>query len=88
MAIRRIHAINGALATLTVATFWCSTVVSEVFFNADVMAQVKHWIAMYGLMPMTLFMMVAGATGSRLASGLPGPLTHEKAKRKIGRAHV
>jgi hypothetical protein len=83
MTTSRVHAVSASLATLTVATFWTSTVVSELFLGADAVVLVKHCIALYGLVPMTLFMILAGATGNALAKAKnrTGRMLDAKAKR-------
>lgn len=83
MRTPQLHALSGALATLTVATFWTSTLISEVFLSREAVVAVKHAIALYGLVPMALFMALAAATGQRLSQGgaRQGRLLDEKRRR-------
>ena len=41
---RTIHPIAGALALLTVCTFWLSTAYSELTGDLDLIVRVKTWI--------------------------------------------
>lgn len=81
-----IHATAGALAMLTVATFWTSTLVSELFMGQEAVKIVKHAIAYYGLIPLVILMAGTGGSGFVLAKGRKGRIVEEKKKRmpKIG----
>jgi hypothetical protein len=81
-----IHATVGALAMLAVATFWTSTLVSEIFMGQEAVKIVKHAIAYYGLIPLVILMAGTGGSGFVLAKGRKGRIVEEKKKRmpKIG----
>ena len=81
-----IHATAGALAMLTVATFWTSTLVSELFMDHEAVKIVKYAIAYYGLIPLVILMAGTGGSGFVFAKGRKGRLVEEKKKRmpKIG----
>jgi hypothetical protein len=81
-----IHATAGALAMLAVATFWTSTLVSEIFMGQEAVKIVKHAIAYYGLIPLVILMAGTGGSGFVLAKGRKGRIVEEKKKRmpKIG----
>jgi len=81
-----IHASAGALALLTVATFWISTLISELFMGQEAVAAVKHAIAYFGLIPLVILMAGTGGSGFVLARGRKGRLVEGKKKRmpKIG----
>lgn len=81
-----IHATAGALAMLTVATFWTSTLVSELFMGQEAVKFVKHAIVYYGLIPLVILMAGVGGSGFLLAKRRKGRIVDEKKKRmpKIG----
>ncbi|MBV8603754.1 MAG: hypothetical protein JO224_03640 [Pelomonas sp.] len=81
-----IHAAAGALAMLTVATFWTSTLWSELFMNDEAVIAVKHAIVYFGLIPLVTLMAVTGGSGFYFAKGRKGRLVEDKKKRmpKIG----
>jgi len=81
-----IHASAGALALLTVATFWISTLISELFMGQEAVAAIKHAIAYFGLIPLVILMAGTGGSGFVLARGRKGRLVEGKKKRmpKIG----
>jgi len=81
-----IHATAGALAMLTVATFWTSTLVSELFMGQEAVKFVKHAIVYYGLIPLVILMAGVGGSGFFLAKRRKGRIVDEKKKRmpKIG----
>ena len=81
-----LHATGGALAMLTVATFWTSTLISELFLGQEAVVIVKHAIACYGLIPLVILMAGTGGSGFILAKGRKGRLVEGKKKRmpKIG----
>lgn len=76
-----IHALCGSIAMLSIATFWTSTLVSELFLGHAAVALVKHAIAFVGIPVLTVAMMVTGATGRRLARGRQGRLLAQKQRR-------
>ncbi|MEI6116919.1 MAG: hypothetical protein WCP99_20445 [Burkholderiales bacterium] len=75
------HATAGALAMLTVATFWMSTLLSELFMGQEAIAAVKHAIAYYGLIPLVMLMAGTGGSGFALAKGRKGRLVDGKKRR-------
>lgn len=86
MKMSVIHASAGALAMLTVAIFWISTLVSELFMGQEAVVAVKYAIAYFGLIPLVILMAGAGGSGFILAKGRKGQLVQGKKKRmpKIG----
>lgn len=46
-----IHGFAGGLAVLTIATFWTSSFVSEIFLTEAAVIEVKRSIVYYGLGP-------------------------------------
>ncbi|MCF8169377.1 MAG: hypothetical protein K9J77_12305 [Rhodoferax sp.] len=76
-----IHAVAGSLAMLLIATFWTSTLVSELFLSTSAVAEVKHSIAKYGLVCLVVLMAMTGGSGFALATGRKGRLIEEKKKR-------
>lgn len=77
---RRIHAVAGGLALLTLMTFWGGTVVSELFLSADVVVFVKTAI-LYGLLLLVPALIVAGASGNALAGRSTAQLPARKRSR-------
>ena len=75
-----LHATAGALAMVTVATFWTSTLISELLLGHEAIVIVKHAIA-YGLIPLVILMAGAGGSGFILARGRKGRLVEGKKKR-------
>ena len=75
-----IHASAGTLAMLTIAVFWTSTLVSEIFMDYASVAAVKHAIV-YGLFLLVPFMAATGGTGFALGKMRKGPLLDQKKKR-------
>lgn len=78
---RVVHRIAGMAALSTVATFWFSTLISELFLDAAAVAAVKHAIARYGLALLILAMAAAGASGFALAKAREGRLLQKKKRR-------
>ena len=60
--LRKIHAAAGAGAFLFIASFWSSTVLSELFGSHETVAAVKQTIV-YALFGLIACMATAGATG-------------------------
>lgn len=77
---KAIHPVAGALALLTVLSFWLSTVVSEVFGGMEVVTLVKTTIP-WGFLILIPAMVLAGVSGQRLARRRRGPLEDRKRKR-------
>ena len=60
-----LHAIAGTAAMLIIASFWTSTLVSEVFLSHTAVAEVKHGI-LYTLFLLAPIMAVTGGSGFSL----------------------
>ncbi|MEO5334853.1 MAG: hypothetical protein H7839_22810 [Magnetococcus sp. YQC-5] len=76
---RTLHRAAGMLSTALIATFWLSTMISEIFLSRDAIWIVKNGIA-YALFAFVPIMMVAGGSGFILG----GKSTHPRivAKRR------
>ncbi|MCG8492660.1 MAG: hypothetical protein MI743_13655 [Sneathiellales bacterium] len=79
-SISRIHAVTGFLAFFTIATFWSSTIITELFLSQSIVVQVKTAIA-YALIGFVPVMMAVGGTGFKLGGKSP----HPKIAAKRGR---
>ncbi len=75
-----VHKIAAALATATIATFWASTLFSEVFLDHTAITAVKTPIP-YGFFVLIPAMALAGVTGAKLAKGRVGGVLGAKSKR-------
>lgn len=75
-----IHPAAGALALLTILTFWVSTVLSETFGPATAVVAVKTLIP-WGFIVLVPALMVTGGSGFALAKGRRGRLVDAKRKR-------
>lgn len=75
-----IHKAAAALATATVATFWISTLLSEVFLDHTAITAVKTAIP-YGFSILIPAMVLAGVTGAKLAKGRKAGVLGAKSKR-------
>lgn len=73
-----VHALTSTFAMLIIATFWVSTVVSELFLGPQAVAVVKQAIAAYGVYALVLMMASAGASGMALAKARKGRLVDAK----------
>lgn len=78
--IKRIHPIAGALAFLTIATFWTSTVLSELFGSQALITTVKNAIP-WGFLILIPAIAAAGGSGIGLAKGGRAGLVGTKLKR-------
>jgi hypothetical protein len=78
--IRVVHRSAGAIAFLTIAAFWTSTVVTELFAGPSAVTSVKTAIP-YGLIVLVPALAAAGGSGFRLARGRRGGLLGAKARR-------
>jgi hypothetical protein len=78
---RRVHLIAGLLATLTIATFFVSTVLVEVFGSPDLVAEVKSLIVSPGLWILVPAIAATGGTGFALSKSRQAPLVTAKKKR-------
>lgn len=75
-----IHPLAGALALLTIITFWLSTVLSEVFGGTALVVTVKTLIP-WGFLILIPALMAAGGSGFQLGKRFRGPLVMAKRKR-------
>ena len=75
-----VHAICATTAMLIIASFWTSTLVSEVLLDDADVAAVKHTIA-YGLFLLVPFMAATGGSGFALGKTRTGRLLDKKRKR-------
>lgn len=78
--LRRLHPIAGALGFLTIATFWTSTVLVEIFGDAAAILTVKTAI-LWGLLVLIPALATTGATGFRLAGPRATGLAAAKRRR-------
>ena len=77
---RIIHPIAGVLATVTIATFWLSTALSELFASQATVVAVKMTIP-WGFLLLIPALAVAGGSGFSLAKGARRGLIGAKLKR-------
>jgi hypothetical protein len=77
----KIHALAGGLAIVTIATFWVSSFVSEVFLTEASVIEVKRSIVYYGLAPLVLFMAITGGSGNLLTGNRQNKIVQSKLKR-------
>ena len=75
-----IHPVAGALALLTIATFWVSTSLSELFGSTALVVAVKSVIP-WGFLVLIPALIAAGGSGFTLAKGRRGGLVGAKIKR-------
>ena len=78
---KRVHLTVGLLATLTIATFFVSTVLVEFLGSPDSVAQVKSLIVMPGLWILIPAIAATGGTGFVLSKSRQGRLVTAKKKR-------
>lgn len=76
----KLHAAAGAVALVCIATFWTSTIVSELFLGASTVVAVKNGIltAMWLLIPA---MAATGASGFALGQARKGRIVETKKRR-------
>ena len=75
-----IHPVAGVLALLTIATFWLSTVFSEMFGSLALVTTVKTAIP-WGFLLLIPALAAAGGSGFALAKGRRAALIEVKMKR-------
>ncbi len=75
-----IHPVAGAIAILTIATFWLSTALSELFATQAVVTAVKTTIP-WGFLLLIPALAAAGGSGLALAKGRRTGLVGTKLKR-------
>jgi len=78
--IKIIHPVAGGLAILTIATFWLSTALSELFASQATVATVKTAIP-WGFLLLVPALMAAGGSGFALAMERRAGLIGAKIKR-------
>lgn len=78
--IKVIHPAAGAVAILTIATFWLSTALTEMFASQAVVASVKTAIP-WGFLLLIPALMTAGGSGFALAKGRRTGLVAAKIRR-------
>ena len=78
--IKIIHPVAGMVALLTIATFWLSTVLSELFASEAVVVAVKTAIP-WGFLLLVPALMATGGSGFALAKGRRAGLVGAKIKR-------
>jgi len=78
--LKIIHPVAGALAILTIATFWLSTTLAEMFASEAIIISVKTAIP-WGFLLLIPALMAAGGSGFALAKGRRTGLVGAKIKR-------
>ena len=78
--IKTIHPLAGALALLTIATFWLSTVLAELFALEATVTIVKTAIP-WGFLVLIPSLMAAGGSGFALAAKRRGGIIDTKIRR-------
>jgi hypothetical protein len=78
--LKIVHPIAGALALLTIATFWLSTAVSELFGSPQTVIAVKTAVP-WGFLLLIPALAAAGGSGFALSKGRRGGLVGAKLKR-------
>ncbi len=81
MMKKKVHSIASMLATLTIATFFLSTVVVELFGSHEAVAAVKRLIVAPGLFILVPAIAIAGGSGQILSKSRKGQLVDAKKKR-------
>ena len=78
--IKTIHPLAGTLALLTIATFWLSTALAELFASETTVTIVKTTIP-WGFLVLIPALMAAGGTGFALAGKRRGAIIDTKIRR-------
>jgi hypothetical protein len=78
---KKIHLIASLLATLTIATFFISTLAVELFGTHESLALVKALIVMPGLLILVPAIAITGGSGMYLSKSRRGRLVESKKKR-------
>jgi hypothetical protein len=79
--LRTIHLLAGLLATLTIATFFSTTLFVELFGSHAAVASIKHRIVFPGLFVLVPAIAATGGTGFALSRARQGRLVEAKKKR-------
>jgi hypothetical protein len=75
-----VHPISGALALLTITTFWLATVASEIWGSTAMIVAVKSAIP-WGFLVLVPCLALAGGTGVSLSKGARAGLAGRKLRR-------
>ena len=78
---KTIHLIAGFIATLTIASFFISSIIVEMVGTHEAIATVKHLILFPGLLILIPAIAATGGTGFALAKNRTGRLVQVKQKR-------
>ena len=78
---QKIHFTAGILATLTIAIFFTSTIIVELFGTHEAIAAVKSLIVIPGLFILVPAIAATGGTGFALSKSRKGRLVQVKQKR-------
>ncbi len=78
--LKIIHPVAGAVAILTISTFWLSTTLSELFASRAVIVTVKTAIP-WGFLLLIPALIAAGSSGLTLAKGRRGRVIEAKVRR-------
>jgi hypothetical protein len=78
--LKSVHPVAGALAILTIATFWTSTALAELFASKDTIIAVKSAIP-WGFLVLIPALAATGGSGIALAKGRRGGVIGAKLKR-------
>lgn len=78
---KRIHLVAGILATATIATFFLSTILVEVFGLPEAVGRLKTLIVMPGLFILIPAIAAAGGSGLFISKSRRGRLVDAKKKR-------
>jgi len=78
---KTVHFIAGLLATLTIATFFLSTIIVELFGSHEAVAVLKSFIVMPGLFILVPAIAATGGSGVALSKSRQGRLVDAKKKR-------
>lgn len=76
-----LHRVSAIIATLCIVTFFITTIVSELFFDMNAVAQVKSLIVMPGLFVLIAAIAFTGATGFSMARNTKKGIIGQKKKR-------
>ena len=79
--LRMLHLLAGLLATLTIAVFFTSTLLVELFGSPAAIAGIKHLIVFPGLFVLVPAIAATGGTGFALSKTRQGRLVEAKMKR-------
>lgn len=78
---KQVHFIAGLLATMTIASFFISTVIVELFGSHEAVAAVKALIVMPSLFILVPAIAATGGSGFYLSKSRQGRLVETKKKR-------